>query len=200
MADCEVAEVVRGVDPSAAPRVAELVQIAFGDELAGLALPRDSDAAVVLFAASVSLDEVYAALDPDGRVLGVALVAGRAPILHPTRAALAAAFGSVGGSVRYALFRLLGTWERYPKSTRGLEWFSVDPACRGTGVGSAIVERIIADARAEGVRAIKLDAGDTNPARHLYERFGFVQTRTVPVWPFTRRLGFRRFVFYRLEL
>jgi ribosomal protein S18 acetylase RimI-like enzyme len=63
-----------------------------------------------------------------------------------------------------------------------------------------MIEQIAADARREGARTIELNVGDTNPARHLYERAGFRETRTGGVWPFARRLGFKRLVYYELEL
>ena len=76
---CELARVVRGVEPSAAVRVAELFYLSFGEKLAGLVLPKDRQAGIVFLAKSFCLDEVYAALDPTGRVLGVAFVTGHDP-------------------------------------------------------------------------------------------------------------------------
>jgi ribosomal protein S18 acetylase RimI-like enzyme len=115
--------------------------------------------------------------------------------------ALVNAFGRFGGTGRYALYRAF-LWRRvaYPKETRGLEGFSVDPECRGKGIGAAMIARIAEDARTEGARSIELNVGDTNPARHLYERAGFTVTRTGGVGPFARRLGFERFVYYELDL
>jgi ribosomal protein S18 acetylase RimI-like enzyme len=196
-----VTTVVRGVDPSNAARVAELFYVSFGEKLAGLALPRDRDAGLELLARSLCLGEVYAALDDHGGVLGVALVTGHGRLLEPDREALGRAFGRFGGAWRWAAYRLSSVRGRtYPGDKRGLEGFSVDPTCRGRGVGSAMLERIIEDARAEGARAIELNVGDTNPARHLYERAGFEVTRIGGVGPFARRLGFKRFVYYELPL
>ena len=198
---CELARVVRGVQPSDAGRVAELFYLSFGDKLAGLVLPRDRAAGVEFLAKSFCLDEVYAALDPAGRVLGVAFVTGHERILCVSRAALAAAYGTFGGAWRYAAYRALSGGRRaYPKDVRGLEGFSVSTECRGKGIGAAMIDRIANDARSEGARAIELNVGDTNPARHLYERSGFKQTRTGRVGPFAKRLGFKRFVYYELEL
>jgi len=117
------------------------------------------------------------------------------------RDSLVAAYGEFGGAWRYSLYRVLFGGKRdYPKGVRGLEGFSVSPECRGKGIGAAMIDRIVRDARAEGARAIELNVGDSNPARHLYEREGFVQTRTGGVGPFAGRLGFKRFVYYELEL
>jgi ribosomal protein S18 acetylase RimI-like enzyme len=198
---CAPVRVVRGVEASQARRVAELFYLSFGAKLAGLVLPRDREAGIDLLAHSLCLGEVYAALDEDGEALGVALVTGHGRLLEPDRDALVRAFGRFGGAWRWTAYRLLSLRRRtYPGDQRGLEGFSVDPACRGRGVGSAMVERIIEDARAEGARAIELSVGDTNPARHLYERAGFEATRTGGVGLFARRLGFKRLVYYELRL
>jgi GNAT superfamily N-acetyltransferase len=198
---CELERVVRGVEPSAAIRVAELFYLSFGEKLAGLVLPKDREAGIAFLAKSFCLDEVYAALDPAGQVLGVAFVTGHERILCVKRDAPSAAYGRFGGAWRYAAYRTLSRGRRtYPKRVRGLEGFSVSRECRGKGIGAAMIDRIASDARSEGARAIELNVGDTNPARHLYERSGFKQTRTGGVGPFAKRLGFKRFVCYELEL
>jgi GNAT superfamily N-acetyltransferase len=198
---CEFARVVRGVDASQAVRVAELFYLSFGEKLAGLVLPEDREAGITFLADSFCLDEVYAALDSAGRVLGVAFVTGHERLLCVKREALTAAYGRLGGTWRYAAYRaLFGRRRTYSKQVRGLEGFSVSSECRGRGIGAAMIERIAEDARSEGARVIELNVGDTNPARHLYERTGFKQTRTGGVGPFAKRLGFKRFVYYELEL
>lgn len=198
---CDLARVVRGVEPSQATRVAELFYESFGEKLSGLVLPRDRTTAIALLAATFCLDNVYAALDHSGRVLGVAFVTGGPPVLCVKREALTSAYGALGGSLLFAVYRVVTRMRPVQaKDVRGLEGFSVDPACRGKGIGAAMIERIASDARGEGARTIELNVGDTNPARHLYERSGFVQTRTGGVGPFARRLGFNRFLYYEREL
>jgi ribosomal protein S18 acetylase RimI-like enzyme len=83
---------------------------------------------------------------------------------------------------------------------RGLEGFTVDADCRGQGIGAAMLSKMIQDARSEGALAIELNVGDNNPARHLYERFGFRETRTGGTGIFAKTLGFKRFVYYELPL
>jgi ribosomal-protein-alanine N-acetyltransferase len=64
-------------------------------------------------------------------------------------------------------------------------WYVVDelhinnlavlPANRGRGVASAILARLLDDGRRAGVQRILLEVRQSNePARRLYERFGFV--------------------------
>lgn len=55
----------------------------------------------------------------------------------------------------------------------------VDPAVRGEGVGVALVERIVAELEAAGVRRTVLVTGD---AHGLYERFGFAPIADPERW------------------
>lgn len=50
---------------------------------------------------------------------------------------------------------------------------AVDPAWRGRGVGRQLVERVIAEAEARGIRALYLL---TTTAEHYFPSFGFVRT------------------------
>jgi len=50
---------------------------------------------------------------------------------------------------------------------------AVDERHRGQGMGTALLEAVVAGARADGVRALSLSVGRTNPALRLYERLGW---------------------------
>ncbi len=50
----------------------------------------------------------------------------------------------------------------------------VTPGSRGRGLGTALLEALIAEARHQGIPALSLIVETDNPARSLYERFGFV--------------------------
>ena len=82
---------------------------------------------------------------------------------------------SVFGAARCGDCSLFGMW--------------VDPGFRRTGVGRALVEAVIAHARAAGKRRVVLHVvADNTDARGLYERTGFVATgRSVP-YPHDDRL------------
>lgn len=53
------------------------------------------------------------------------------------------------------------------------------PPYQRQGLGSALLQRVIDDARLAGV-ALRLTVLEVNPARRLYERHGFVVTHTLP--------------------
>lgn len=57
-----------------------------------------------------------------------------------------------------------------------LKSMRTDPARRGTGIASAVLEHLLDDARARGVRRVSLETGSMEffgPARRLYARAGF---------------------------
>ena len=51
----------------------------------------------------------------------------------------------------------------------------VAPEYQGRGIGTAITNEIIAEARRDGL-SVSLRVLKVNPARHLYERLGFIVT------------------------
>ena len=55
----------------------------------------------------------------------------------------------------------------------------VDPQMRGNGIGTRLLSEITTFATSDEHATIRLDVIDTNPAaRRLYERNGFVPTKT----------------------
>jgi ribosomal protein S18 acetylase RimI-like enzyme len=51
---------------------------------------------------------------------------------------------------------------------------AVRPGHRGRGLGGTLLDAVLAQARARGLRAVSLSVEDGNRARRLYERAGFV--------------------------
>lgn len=47
------------------------------------------------------------------------------------------------------------------------------PRFRGQGIGSQLMVRVLDTCREKGITSISLDVYKTNPAMHLYRRFGF---------------------------
>jgi ribosomal protein S18 acetylase RimI-like enzyme len=58
---------------------------------------------------------------------------------------------------------------------------SLMPDARGRGIGSALLRRVLAEATVNGV-PVRLSVDAVNPARHLYERLGFVVTDASSVY------------------
>ena len=54
---------------------------------------------------------------------------------------------------------------------------AVVPSRRGSGLGSELLEALLAQARADGYEALSLSVEKDNPAVGLYQRYGFVPVR-----------------------
>ena len=77
------------------------------------------------------------------------------------------------------------TWWRYlPADQPGYGFVAPDvpevtlgvlPAHRGRGTGTALLERLLADARVAGLPALSLSVEPDNPAARLYRRLGFAE-------------------------
>ncbi len=60
--------------------------------------------------------------------------------------------------------------------------YAVAPDARGKGVGEALVRHCLAAAKEYGFRLLQFNAvvATNGPARHLYEKLGFVQVGVIP--------------------
>ncbi|HMK91684.1 MAG TPA: GNAT family N-acetyltransferase, partial [Thermoleophilia bacterium] len=73
-----------------------------------------------------------------------------------------------------------------------LDYVAVEPAAQGEGVGGALLELVIDEARRRGKTSVGLYVIDRNrAARRLYERHGFVALRSEHLRLFRRVAGFR---------
>ncbi|MFF9147863.1 GNAT family N-acetyltransferase [Streptomyces sp. NPDC014861] len=167
----------RGVPPGAEERVAELYWEAFGRKL-GAALGPDERGRAFL-ARHLHHDRAVVALAPGGEhVVGVAgYRLGTRGLTGGGARDVLAAYGPLRGLPRLALLALL---ERTPRPGElVMDGIAVDPARRGTGIGSLLLTEIAAVAAELGGTRIRLDVIDVNPrARALYERHGFTAVHT----------------------
>jgi putative acetyltransferase len=72
-----------------------------------------------------------------------------------------------------------GALKQLNPETGELKSMRTVPSARGRGVGAALLEHLIREARARGYRCLKLETGTQPffaPARRLYERAGFTET------------------------
>jgi ribosomal protein S18 acetylase RimI-like enzyme len=193
--------IVASPAPELAGQAAAIFYEAFREKIHRLELfPRSPEQAIRIIERSLDLSSGRCAL-VDGRVAGVAgwqYGDQRCYRLHwPT---LVQEFGWLGAAARMFINRLQDAQAPRPGELR-VEALAVAPDLRGRGVGTALLAATEAHARALHLRALLIEAVDTNTgARRLYERFGFVTTRILHFGPFTRRAGFTGAVCMRKEL
>jgi GNAT superfamily N-acetyltransferase len=108
---------------------------------------------------------------------------------NPRWATFAREFGWLRGLLRLVLFLPFARHQREGDLTLGA--LAVAAPVRGQGVGTQLMEAVFDWACESGFRSVSLEVVDTNPlAQRLYERLGFVPTRTQRLPSPFRRLGF----------
>ncbi|WP_425603414.1 GNAT family N-acetyltransferase [Ruixingdingia sedimenti] len=175
-----------GFAPGAADQAARLYWQAFGAKLGVLLGPEPR--ALRFLTRTIRADHAFAAVGPDGTVLGVAgYCSNRGSLVRISHDTLRAAYGPVGALWRAALIWAL---TREVENRRFLlDGICVAEPCRGRGMGRALLHAICAEARARGYAEVRLDVVEHNRrAIALYEREGFVAVRR-------SRLGLLRYVF-----
>jgi ribosomal protein S18 acetylase RimI-like enzyme len=87
-------------------------------------------------------------------------------------------YGWLRGTIKWLLVRLFFTGQQ-KKGQLTIESLAVQPAMRGQGIGTKLVETAFDHARDQGLHAVRLEVVNTNrDARRLYERLGFVAAET----------------------
>jgi ribosomal protein S18 acetylase RimI-like enzyme len=180
--------VFRGLHPQLRPEAARLYWDAFGGKLGRVLGP--DDRALAFLQRVIRADLCFAAVDESGQLIGVAgykTMAGS--FAGGSWADLAAIYGPWGGRWRGALLWALS---REVDNDR----FLVDGICvarahRGKGVGTLLLAALYQEATERGYRSIRLDVIKDNwRARALYERQGFLPTRTEEMGVLRHLFGF----------
>lgn len=84
--------------------------------------------------------------------------------------------GEPGHAVGCIALRPLALADAPPGTAGEVKRLYVRPAARSEGLGARLVERVIAEARVAGYRALLLDTlSSMHAAQALYRRFGFVE-------------------------
>ncbi len=163
---------------------------AFGGKLGRVFGPEDK--AIAFLTRVIRADHCFCVLDDEGRLVGLAgFKSDKGGFASGTIDDLRAVYGPVGASWRSLALNLL---QREVDNDR----FLIDGICvarqmRGRGVGSALLNALIVEARWRGFLAIRLDVVDSNlRARALYERMGFVPWRKHSSGPLKHVFGFDR--------
>lgn len=167
---------------------ARLYWEAFGGKLGRVLGP--DDRALTFFTRVIRADHCLAALDEAGKLIGIAgFKTPAGSFAGGGWADMTAVYGAWGGRWRGSLLWALN---REVDSDR----FLVDGICvarsqRGQGVGTLLLAALYDEAARRGYRYIRLDVIDANwRARALYERQGFVATRTEQLGPLRHLFGF----------
>jgi ribosomal protein S18 acetylase RimI-like enzyme len=176
-----------GLPPGQRAAAARLYWQAFGGKLGRVMGPEAR--ALAFLNRVIREDHVIAALDGDTLLGLIGFKTPQGAFAGGDMADLRAVYGLTGSLWRGALLEMLS---REVDSERFLvDGICVAPEARGRGVGSALIEALCAEARARGYAEVRLDVIDTNPrARALYERQGFIATRTAPMGPLRHVFGF----------
>ena len=130
--------------------------------------------------------EDFVVADDDGEVVGFAWCSD-----HDVSVADGAQAAVVGWGIVGPLRLIVRGWPRQlveipiPAGPKLIE-LQAHPARRGTGIGTTLLEHVIDTV--DG-RALSLTTRTDNPARHLYERHGFVVEAEKAHRAFERRTG-----------
>lgn len=181
--------VIRGFPEAQRATAARLYWEAFGGKLGAVLGPEPR--ALAFLTSVLRADHCFGALDDDGRLIGVAgFKSPKGAFAGGGFARLRAAYGLPG-----ALWRSLALWTLAHDVDNHrflIDGIAVTRAERGKGVGKALLEALCTEARSRGYTAIRLEVIDSNwRARALYEREGFVATRTESLGLLSLLFGFR---------
>lgn len=178
----------QGLPDALRAEAAVLYWQAFGGKLGRVLGPEDL--ALRFLTRVMRADHCLTAIDAEGHLVGLAGFKTRhGSFAGGSEADLRAIYGQIGGRWRALLLRLLGN--EVDNRRFLLDGLCVTRGARGQGVGTALLEAIVAEARARGYPAVRLDVVDTNwRAKALYERRGFVVARTAEIGPLRLIFGF----------
>jgi len=180
--------ILRGVRPDLLDAAAALYWQAFAGKLGRVLGPERR--ALRYLRASFCTDHALCAVTPEGELLGLAGFQTLERGFSGDGAMLRPVYGRLGGAVRAGLLTLL---RRDPDAAwLLLEGLCVAEPARGQGVGAALVEAVMEEARVRHLHGVRLDVVDGNArARALYERLGFVAREVVGIGPLRHVFGFR---------
>ncbi|HMS95620.1 MAG TPA: GNAT family N-acetyltransferase [Tabrizicola sp.] len=168
------------------PEAARLYWEAFGGKLSRVLGPEAR--AHRYFERVIRADHCLAALDQTGALVGIAgFKTPLASFAGGTWADLCALYGPVGGRWRGRVLRLLSDDTDHESFL--VDGLCVARDCRGRGIGGQLLAALYREAGERGYASVRLDVvADNRRARALYERHGFLPTRT-------EKLGFLRHFF-----
>ncbi|GGH35210.1 Ribosomal protein S18 acetylase RimI [Cribrihabitans marinus] len=179
-----------GFAPDEGARAARLFWQAFSAKLGRVLAPEDK--ALRLIESVLDPEYALTARDDSGALLGLAgFKTAEGGLTGGGLRDMAAVYGWFGGTWRGLVLSLLE--RKVQPGVFQMDGILVDAAARGRGVGTALLEAVIAEARARDLAEVQLDVIDVNPrARALYERVGFRAIGEEELGPFRHVFGFAR--------
>ena len=177
-----------GIPEKDREEAAALYWDAFGEKLGFTMGPKYQ---AMMFVRSVLRpDHGICAHDDNGRLLGIAgFKTSKGALVGGDFNDLRKVYGWVSAAIRCSLLSLL---ERDTENERFLmDGLFVAPEARGMGVGTALLDAIVDEARRRGYDQVRLDVVDTNPrAKALYRHVGFKEIKTVKIGLLKHIFGF----------
>ena len=176
-------EIRLGLAESYRQEMAQIYCEAFQGKLQPLVGSRDHGIAIL--EADLAPGRALAALMA-GRLVGFAgLQYDEERFFAPRLSTFVRELGWLRGPISVALLRLFSS--HYREGELFLDTLAVHPSSRGQGVGTRLLQAVLALARERGFDSVRLEVVDTNPgARRLYERLGFRAGKTRQ-YPYARR-------------
>jgi ribosomal protein S18 acetylase RimI-like enzyme len=177
-----------GIEESQRTEAARLYWEAFGGKLGAVLGP--DDRAVAFIAASMRTDHCIAAVDPEGRLLGIAgFKSPQGGFVGGSASGMRRVYGWVGSAWRSAA--LWSLTNEVDNDRFLIDGIAVTKAARGLGIGTGLVEALCDEGAARGYASIRLEVIDTNwRAKALYERLGFMAVKTERMGPLRHLFGF----------
>ena len=180
---------VAGLPDALRPQAARLYWQAFGSKLGRVLGPEGR--ALAYLERAISGNHVIVALSDAGELMGlIGFRSAQGGFAEGSMADLRAAYGRFGALWRAAAMRAIS---REVDNDRFLiDGICVAAGARGQGVGTALIEALVQDARTRDYAEMRLDVIDTNiRARALYERLGFRAVRSESLGPLRHLFGFQ---------
>jgi ribosomal protein S18 acetylase RimI-like enzyme len=182
--------ICRGFPEGERETVARLFWEAFADKLGRVMAPESK--ALAFLCLALRPDFALTAQDASGRVLGVAgLKTLEGGLVSAGFAELRQAYGWAGALWRAPLLEL--TERPIGPGQLLMDGLFVAAGARGQGLGAALVEAVMEEARARGLAEVRLSVVEGNErARALYERMGFRPVEEERLGPLRLVFGFAR--------
>ncbi|WP_273690004.1 GNAT family N-acetyltransferase [Ketogulonicigenium vulgare] len=184
-------QIIAGFPPDQRDRVAALYWQAFGRKLRPVLAPRAMAHRFLHIA--LRPDHAISAVTPDGRVLGVVgFCSADGALVYDHGLALLQTYGARSARWRVKVLRHLLRDEAPAPDAFQMDGLFVDPAARGFGIGSQLLQAFADEGRRRGYRIARLEVANTNArACQLYARHGYLAVQTAGIGGLRWLFGYR---------